>query len=69
MTFNGDGLLSAPTVEARTAFQLPVYANDTARSTAIPTPAAGMMIFMQSGTSPMATNVAQVYDGFNWANL
>ena len=69
MTFDGAGLLSAPTVEARTAFQLPVYADDTARSTAIPTPAAGMMIFMQAGTAPAATNTTQVYSGSAWVNL
>ena len=69
MTFNGAGKLSAPTVEARTAFQLPVYANDAARGTAIPTPAAGMMIFMQAGTTPAATNATQVYSGTAWVNL
>lgn len=69
MSYDGNGVLSAPTVEARTAFQLPVYADDTARSTAIPSPAIGMMIFMQSGTVPVATNNAQVYNGSAWVNL
>lgn len=49
--------------------RLPVVADDTARSTLIPTPLQGMMIFMQAGTAPAATNVAQVYDGSNWINL
>lgn len=69
MTFNGAGKLSAPTVEARTAFQLPVYADDTARSTAIPTPAKGMIVFMTSGTTPVATNNAVIYNGSAWQTL
>ena len=69
MTYNGDGKLSAPTVEARTAFQLPVYANDTARTTAIPTPAKGMMVLMTSGTSPAVTNKVVAYDGSSWVAL
>jgi len=69
MSYNGSGELSAPFVESRTAFQLPIYADDTARSTAIPSPATGMMIFMQSGTTPVATNNVQVYTGAAWVNL
>jgi hypothetical protein len=69
MTFNGAGKLSAPTVEARTAFQLPVYADDAARSSAISTPAKGMMVFMTSGTTPAVTNAAVIYNGSAWAAL
>lgn len=58
-----------PTViEATVPFQLPVYADDTARLAAIPTPAKGMMIFITSGTTPAATNQMQVFDGTNWVN-
>jgi len=49
--------------------KLPVVADDTARTTLIPTAAAGMLIFMQSGTTPAATNTVQVFDGTNWVNL
>jgi len=53
-------------------FKLAVYANDSARDTGIPLPEAGMVIFMISGTSPAATNRAQVNtDGTTggWVNL
>jgi hypothetical protein len=50
-------------------FQLPVFIDDSARLTAIPTPAAGMIIFMTSGTTPAATNKMQLFDGSNWVNL
>jgi hypothetical protein len=49
--------------------QLAVYADDTARSAAIPTPAKGMMVFMTAGTSPSVTNKAVVYDGSAWVAL
>jgi hypothetical protein len=49
--------------------QLAVYADDTARSAAIPTPAKGMMVFMTTGTSPSVTNKAVVYDGSAWVAL
>lgn len=49
---------------------LPVVADDSARTTLVPTPAVGMLIFMQSGTTPAATNKVQVWDGSgNWVNL
>jgi hypothetical protein len=35
----------------------------------VSSPAKGMMIFMESGTTPAATNVAQVFDGSAWVNL
>lgn len=41
--------------------RIPVYANDTARNTAIPTPAAGMMV--------LSNNVLQVYNGSSWVNV
>lgn len=68
------GAVNTPSVDAgqvtaSTFFQLPIYADDTARLAAIPSPSKGMMIFMESGTAPAATNVAQVFDGTNWINL
>jgi hypothetical protein len=48
---------------------LPVVADDTARTALVPTPAAGMMIFMTAGSSPAATNKVQVYDSTAWVNL
>jgi len=49
--------------------KLPVVADDTARTALVPTPTAGMMIFMTSGTTPAATNKVQVYDSSAWVNL
>jgi len=46
-----------------------VYADDAARSSAIPTPLKGMMVFMTSGTSPAVTNKLVVYDGSAWVAL
>jgi hypothetical protein len=46
--------------------QLPVYADDAARSTAIPTPAKGMMVFMTSGTAPTVSNKPVIYNGSAW---
>jgi hypothetical protein len=63
-TFKGDGTFVAPG-----AIQLAAYANDAARSAAIPVPAQGMMVFMQSGTAPSVTNKTVVYDGTAWVAL
>ena len=62
-SFDSFGVFKAP------VFQLAAYADDAARSTAIPTPAAGMMVFMTSGTSPAVTNKAVIYNGTAWALL
>lgn len=43
--------------------QLPVYTNNTARDAAIPTPAAGMMVFNQTGLK------FQGYNGTAWIDL
>jgi hypothetical protein len=61
--------VKATKVEFTVAPQLPIYANDAARLAAIATPDQGMMVFMQSGTTPAATNKVQVYDGSAWVNL
>jgi len=63
------GVVSSNAFSATKYFKLPVYANDAARSTAIPTPAAGMMVFMTSGTSPAVTNKTVVYDSTAWVAL
>jgi hypothetical protein len=62
-SFNANGAFTAPVL------QLASYANDAARTTAIPTPVAGMMVFMASGTSPSVTNKAVIYNGAAWALL
>lgn len=49
--------------------QMAVVADDTARGTLVPSPAAGMMLFMTAGTSPSATNQLQVYNGTAWVNV
>lgn len=48
---------------------LPVVADDAARTLLVPSPTQGMLLLMQSGTTPAATNVVQVYDGSAWVNL
>jgi hypothetical protein len=55
--------VTAEKVSAGTAFKLVTYADATARDTAIPSPEAGMMIFI-TGTSKF-----QGYDGSTWADL
>lgn len=49
--------------------KLPVVADDTARTALVATPTKGMMILMESGTTPAATNKVQVFDGSAWVNL
>jgi hypothetical protein len=46
--------------------QLPVYANDAARSSAITSPSAGMVVFMTSGTTPTVSNKPVIYNGTAW---
>jgi trimeric autotransporter adhesin len=64
------GLEISPSAVASTLpIQFPVVADDTARGTLVPTPAAGMMLFMTAGTSPSATTQLQVYNGTAWVNV
>lgn len=65
---DSSGTVASNVFSASKYFQLPVYEDDAARLAAIPTPAEGMMIFMQSGGTPAATNQMQVFDGTNWVN-
>ncbi len=61
--------VKATEVEFAVPAKLPIVADDTARTALIPSAAQGMLIFMQSGTTPAATNKVQVFDGSNWVNL
>ncbi len=63
------GTATSNAFEASKYHKLAVYANDAARTTAISSPSAGMMVFMTSGTSPSVTNKAVVYDGSAWVAL
>jgi hypothetical protein len=63
LSFNYAGVVKAP------VFQLTSYANDAARSDAIPSPEAGMMVFMISGTNPAVNSKAVIFNGTTWAVL
>ena len=64
------GLEISPGAVASTLpIQFPVVADDAARGTLVPSPAAGMMLFMTAGTSPSATTQLQVYNGTAWVNV
>ena len=69
LIIDSSGIANSNAFVASKYFQLPVYADDAARSTAIPTPAKGMMVFMTTGTSPVATNNAVIYNGSAWVNV
>jgi hypothetical protein len=62
LTVAGDASFTGPV-------KLAVYADDAARSTAITSPAKGMVVFMTSGTAPSVTNKTVVYDGGAWVAL
>lgn len=62
-------IVSSSAITGTVPFSLPVVADDTARTALVPTPVKGMLILMESGTTPAATNQAQVFDGTNWVNL
>ena len=49
--------------------KFPVVADDTARSALVPTPEKGMVILMEAGTAPSATNQLQYFNGSNWVNV
>ena len=69
LVLDSAGIASSNAFSATKYFQLPVYADDTARLAAIPTPAKGMMVFMTLGTVPPATNNAVIYNGSAWVNV
>jgi hypothetical protein len=63
------GRITTPSVTLAEFLKLPVYADDTARDTAIPSPEKGMVIFIETGTLPAATNQMQVHNGTGWVSL
>jgi hypothetical protein len=69
LVLNSAGVVTSNAFVASKYTQLAVYANDAARTSAIPTPAKGMMVLMTAGTSPAVTNKVVAYDGTNWVAL
>lgn len=63
------GKITTPSVTLSEFLQLPVYANDAARTASIPSPSQGMVVFMQSGTSPAVTNKTVVFNGSAWESM
>ena len=63
VTITTDHVVLDGDISVGTFLQLPVYADDTARNAAIPSPAAGMLIFNSTGTK------FQGYTGAAWVNL
>jgi hypothetical protein len=63
------GRITTPSVTLSEFLKLPVYADDLARDTAIPVPEKGMVIFIEAGTLPAATNQMQIHNGTNWISL
>jgi hypothetical protein len=55
------GNITGNNISATTAFQLPVYANATARNAAISNPTVGMLI--------VVGNTYQGYNGVSWGNI
>jgi hypothetical protein len=68
MIINGTegGRITSPSVSISEFLQLPSYADDAARSAAISTPVQGMVVFMQTGTSPAVTNKPVFFNGSAW---
>tara|TARA_B100001057_G_scaffold151746_1_gene151743 strand:+ start:9222 stop:10616 length:1395 start_codon:yes stop_codon:yes gene_type:complete len=60
---SGTGIVSATNLHALNYMQLPVYANNTARDSAISSPNAGMLVFNTTGTK------FQGYTGAAWVDL
>jgi hypothetical protein len=63
------GKIFTPSVTVSDFLKLPVYSNDAARSAAITSPEKGMVIMIESGTIPAATDQIQFYNGTSWVNL
>jgi len=59
--FAATGDIYGNNIIATTAFQLPVYANTTARDTAISSPSIGMLV--------VVGNTYQGYNGITWGNI
>ena len=63
LSASGTGIVSATNLIAVNYMQLPVYANDAARGSAIASPNAGMIVFNTTGTK------FQGYTGSTWVDL
>ena len=63
LSASGTGIVSATNLTAVNYMQLPIYANNTARDSAISSPNAGMIIFNTTGTK------FQGYTGAAWVDL
>ena len=63
LSASGTGIVSATNLHALNYMQLPVYANNTARDSAISSPNAGMIVFNTTGTK------FQGYTGAAWVDL
>ena len=66
-TITGTGAIAGASFTATNHFQLPVFADGTARDAAITSPAAGMMCFLTDNGS--GSEKAQVYAGSAWVDL
>ena len=64
-----NGRITTPSVTLSEFLKLPVYADDAARLAAIPSPEKGMVIMIEAGTTPAATDQIQFYNGTSWTNL
>lgn len=65
---DSDGVAESNGFSAKKYMQLPVFSDDTERSNKIDSPSKGMMIFIESGTNPSASNQMQIYNGTDWVN-
>ena len=63
LSASGTGIVSATNLTAVNYMQLPVYANNAARDSAVASPNAGMMVFNTTGTK------FQGYTGATWVDL
>ena len=63
LSASGTGIVSATNLTAVNYMQLPTYANNAARDSAISSPNAGMMVFNTTGTK------FQGYTGASWVDL
>jgi hypothetical protein len=63
------GKITSPSITLSDFLKLPVYADDTARSASILSPEIGMVIFIEVGTTPVASNQPQYFNGTSWINL
>jgi hypothetical protein len=63
------GKITTPSITLSDFLQLPVYADDAERSASIPSPTIGMVIFIEVGTTPAASNQPQYFNGTSWTNI